>query len=165
MPLIGRRNSEFVPKRDFRPPQGTPVAVRRDRPFKNLRFALRGSSRRFLRSPHHSMTALVTTREICVNRTAQGFSSRHGGRASGHHHYELRGSTGSCRVSGRPSTSILTIALARTRERPSSVENQLRSSAFSIFSIRSWAEPSPRSRSHSCPPVSHTLRRSAMSAA
>jgi hypothetical protein len=34
------------------------------------------------------MTALVTTREIGVNRTAQGFSSRHGGRASGHHHYE-----------------------------------------------------------------------------
>src|SRR5215211_7061066 len=34
------------------------------------------------------MTALVTTREIGVNRTTQGFSSRHGGRASGHHHYE-----------------------------------------------------------------------------
>jgi hypothetical protein len=34
------------------------------------------------------MTALVTTREVGVNRTAQGFSSRHGGRASGHHHYE-----------------------------------------------------------------------------
>src|SRR6266540_3500460 len=68
--------------------------------------------------------------------------------------YELRRSTGSCGVSGRPSTSILTIALARTREHPSPVENQLRSSAFSIFSIRSWAEPSPRSRSHSWPPAS-----------
>src|SRR6058998_1715268 len=43
--------------------------------------------------------------------------------------YELRRSTGSCGVSGRPSTSILTIALARTREAPSAVENQLRSPA------------------------------------
>jgi hypothetical protein len=34
------------------------------------------------------MTALVTTREIGVNRTAQGFSSRHRGRASGHTPYE-----------------------------------------------------------------------------
>jgi hypothetical protein len=33
------------------------------------------------------MTALVTTREIGVNRTAQGFSPRDSGRA-GHHHYE-----------------------------------------------------------------------------
>src|SRR6266540_4102804 len=69
--------------------------------------------------------------------------------------YELRRSTGSCGVSGRPSTSILTIALARTREHPPAVENQLRLPAVSIFSIRSWAEPSPRSRSHSWPPASH----------
>src|SRR6266536_3266033 len=76
--------------------------------------------------------------------------------------YELRRSTGSRGVSGRPSTSILTIALARTREHPQAVENQLRLPAVSIFSIRSWAEPSPRSRSHSWPPASHTLTRSAM---
>src|SRR5439155_14780486 len=41
--------------------------------FKNLRFALRGSTRRFLRSPHHTMTALVTTREIGINRRKDSY--------------------------------------------------------------------------------------------
>ena len=44
---------------------------------------------------------------------------------------------------------IGSLALARSRARPLSAENQLRSPAFSTFSIRSLADPSPRSRSHS----------------
>jgi hypothetical protein len=58
----------------------------------------------------------------------------------------------------------LTIALARRREHPVAVENQLRSPAFSILSISSWAEPSPRSRSHSLAARKPRLNRSAMSA-
>src|SRR6266542_3846306 len=66
------------------------------------------------------MTALVTTREIGVNRTTQGFSSRHGGRASGHDHYEggpgvkpgLRGSrrSGAAWVSSSAHLSIASSA-------------------------------------------------------
>jgi hypothetical protein len=45
-------------------------------------------------------------------------------------------------------------SLRRSRRATCRAENQLRSPAFSIFSISSWAEPSPRSRSHSWPPAS-----------